>query len=122
MAAKAKTNLLIGAKVCIDYPNRWRGAKDEATRQRMRAETEASKTSMDGHGAYFFGETGLIVNYNPGDERGKCYDILLDSNHEVESLNDCEFTVTELPKPDAEVVVLLSSILEVLHAIKNKLK
>lgn len=118
--AKAKTNILIGAKVVIDYPNRWRGAKDEKTQAALRAEAEASKTSGELRGAYYFGEKATVVNYNPNEERGSCYDVLLASNGEIVSIHQAEFTVQELPNPEADSVKLLETIVELLLKIERK--
>ncbi len=115
---KQSTNLLVGAKVCIDYPNRWRGARTPELQAQMRAETEASKTNMEGRGAYYFGETGVVVNYNRDTDNGADYDVLLDSSHELVHVHGCEFTVQEMPKAkDEEILACLTEIQNALRAI-----
>lgn len=108
---KQTTNILIGALVVMDYPNRWRGAGTPEAEARLRAETEASKKDISGRGAFLFGEKGVIVNYKPGDESGKEYDVLLDSTGQVESVHKGEFTVNLMPKShDQEIVAAIESL------------
>ncbi len=108
---KQSTNLLVGAKIVIDYPNRWQGAKDPAIQARLRAEVETSKNDPSGRGAYFFGENGTIVNYRPNDEKGEMYDVLRDLTGEVISIHQCEFTVQLLPpNKDQEIINAIVSL------------
>lgn len=118
--AKTKTNLLIGARILIDWPNRWAHAAPDQ-RDRLRAEAEKSKNEIGG--CYWFGEKATIIAFHPDGEKGKEYDVLLDSSHEIESLHQSWFTVMEVPKPDGEVVTLLTKILAAIEALdRNNVK
>ncbi len=105
---KKQNNLLVGAKVLIDWPMRWKDCRPEY----IESEKEnASKSESR------FGCTGTIVAYNPGDEQGNNLAILIDGGR-IENFHEGAVTVTT-PAPDSNVDIsaLLKQILE---AIKSK--
>lgn len=114
MKSKTKTNLLVGAKVVIDWPVRWKGATEKYV-QGLRADAEKNEA--------YFGETGTIVAYNHGAENGKELEILLDGavreadKGEIANLYIGAVTVTELPKDsNADVLAALERIESLLRA------
>jgi len=103
MKKSTKNSLVIGAKVLIDWPVRWKDCRPEY-REEERA--KAAKNEQR------FGETGVIVAYNPGSERANDYEVLLDSTGRIESFYVGALTVTAMP-PDTygETNELLTKIL-----------
>jgi hypothetical protein len=103
MKKSTKNSLVIGAKVLIDWPVRWKDCRPE---YRDEERAKASKTESR------FGETGVIVAYNPGTERANDYEVLLDSTGRIESFYVGALTVTAMPPdPSAETNELLVKIL-----------
>jgi hypothetical protein len=87
MKAKSVNNNLVGRKVLIDWPVRWRGA-DPTNSEMLKAEAKAKEQN--------FGETGEIVAYNPGEPSGKELTICLDSSKEIVHLYDGAVTITSV--------------------------
>jgi hypothetical protein len=75
MKAK-KDNNLIGRKVLIDWPVRWREACPNH-RDELKAKAKASES--------YFGHRGEIVAYDPNEERAKCLKILLEGAGQFET-------------------------------------
>lgn len=103
---KKQNNNLVGRKVLIDWPVRWRGAQPE---NREHLKTEAAKKEP------YFGETGEIVAYNPTREDCKTLSIVLDSTKEIVSVYDGAVTIKSDP-PEDESLSLLRQILAAIKA------
>jgi hypothetical protein len=105
---KNKNSALIGAKILIDWPVRWKNARPEI---RESLKTEASQ--KEAH----FGHVATVAAYNPGQERGNEYVVVLDDGT-VTEIYQGAFTVTEMPASEInalrEQVDLLKEILTVL--------
>jgi hypothetical protein len=113
MKAKSVNNNLVGRKVMIDWPVRWRGA-DAAHVETLKAEARAKE--------HYWGETGEIVAYNPAEESAKCLAICLDSTKEIVHLFDGAVTITTVsPREEdhKEVCDLLRQILEAVKTNNN---
>jgi hypothetical protein len=110
MKAKSVNNNLVGRKVLIDWPCRWRGAEARHV-ETLKAEAKAKE--------HYFGETGEIVAYNPAEESAKCLAICLDSTKEIVHVYDGAVTITTVSPREqdhAQVVDLLQQILEATKA------
>lgn len=117
---KSKTqNRVVGRKVLIDWPVRWR---DAVPQFRAGLKEEASK------GEPYFGATGEVVAYNPGEDRGELA-VLLEKSDTTKAedvgrlvyLYHGAVTFTsEAPNPNGEVEELLRQILATIkeNAIK----
>ena len=122
MKKSTKNSLLIGASVIIDYPIRWQGPDPERSKQ-MRAECVEKALAHD-HDArlWHWGETGVIIAYNPGADSGNEYEVLLDKTSEIQSFHYGAMTVQSLP-PDAygdpEIVAGLGKIITAIQHLEQ---
>ena len=103
---KKPQNNLVGCRVLIDWPVRWKDCREEfKAEQKERAKREEHR----------FGECGEIVAYNPTAENAKTLAILLDDGR-IEDFYEGAVTVTERPKPPVdESAELLRQILDLLQ-------
>ena len=98
-----KDNLLVGSRVLIDWPMRWRGADAKWV----------ESLKVDARKEAHFGEKATIVAYRPNSPEGRDLTIRLDSTGAIVSLHTGAVTVESLPNDD-EVVDLLRQILAAL--------
>ncbi len=108
---KSKTqNRVVGRKVLIDWPCRWR---DALPQYRAGLKEDAKKSE------HYFGSTGEVVAYNPGDDRGELAVLLEQSDKTkpedwgrlVYLFHGAVTFTSEPPNPNGEVEELLRQIL-----------
>lgn len=110
MKSKSVNNNLVGRKVIIDWPVRWRGAAAQHV-ETLKAEAKAKE--------HYFGETGEIIAYNPAEESAKTLAICLDSSKEIVHLFDGAVTITSDAPSTAEHKEMMGVLSEILEAIKS---
>lgn|SRR5574337_1765936 len=96
---KQNQSLIVGAKVVLDFPARWRGAKPEFQDQLKKdvASTE-----------HWFGKEATVVDYTPSNENP--YGVLLEDG-QIGRYWDGAFSVKELPKDrDQEILDCIGEI------------
>jgi hypothetical protein len=101
MKKNTTNNILIGARVLIDWPCRWRGY-DPKVMESCRALAE--KEEM------WFGETGVVVAHDPQDS-AKDWMVCRDRDGQVHHFYHGALSVTQLPANDRDVVAVLKEIL-----------
>jgi hypothetical protein len=110
MKAKSVNNNLVGRKVMIDWPIRWRGA-DPKHSETLKAEAKAKEN--------YFGETGEIVAYNPGEESAKTLAICLDSTKEIVHLYDGAVTITSVSPREEDHKEVCDLLRQVIAAVRH---
>lgn len=109
MKPKSVNNNLVGRKVLIDWPVRWRSA-DPKNSEMLKAEAKAKE--------HYFGETGEIVAYNPGEPSGKELTILLDSSKEIVHLYDGSVTITSVAPREEDHKEVCDLLRQIVAAVK----
>lgn len=126
MKSQKQTSNLVGCKVLIDWPVRWKTMDHEKFRASAKKEAEAKES--------YFGFTGEIMATFPMDERGRTLTVMLTGGFQGTGLEGGEksaaltgtlvdlyqgaVTITELPKGNDEVVDLLKQILKAIEVRK----
>jgi hypothetical protein len=110
MKAKSVNNNLVGRKVMIDWPIRWKGA-DPKHSETLKAEAKAKE--------HYFGETGEIVAYNPAEESGKELTICLDNTKEIVHLFYGAVTITTVSPREEDHKEVCDLLRQILAAVQQ---
>lgn len=113
---KSQSNILVGAQVLIDWPVRWSPARGFDAKYADEAKVEATKKEA------YFGQTGVVVAYNPGSEKAEDLVVKLDESGCLVRLYEGAVTVVKLPSTENDVVAALDCILEEVRGIAIRLQ
>jgi hypothetical protein len=95
---RKSNNLLVGSKVLIDWPIRWKATHGFNEQHSAQLRAEAEKTE------HYFGKTGTIMAYNPAADDAKELKVLLDGSGELVDLYQGAVTVTQPAKLESEIM------------------
>lgn len=110
MKTKVANNNLVGRRVVIDWPVRWRGASPEF-QEKLKAEAAQKE--------HYFGEEGEVTCYDAAERE---LVIILDKSKEIVRVYEGAITVKTVSPAEQdhkEVVSLLTQILEAIKQTNN---